>query len=141
MQLSRFPSDADLAEAYADAASDDYVEEEAGQRETARRILAEIERHAPRGALVDLGCWVGFLLAEARERGWDAVGVEPSGVRLLVRARPARPRRADRRPLRRAAARTRLPGRRHGGRDRALPRPATRSTGSPDCSRPTAWSR
>jgi SAM-dependent methyltransferase len=78
MQLARFPTDAELAQAYADAASDDYVEEEAGQRETARRILERIERHAARGALVDLGCWVGFLLAEAHDRGWETVGVEPS---------------------------------------------------------------
>ncbi len=28
---------------------------------------------------MDLGCWVGFLLDEARARGWDPVtGVEPS---------------------------------------------------------------
>jgi SAM-dependent methyltransferase len=30
------------------------------------------------GALLDLGCWVGFLLAEARDRGWRTLGVEPS---------------------------------------------------------------
>jgi SAM-dependent methyltransferase len=28
--------------------------------------------------LLDLGCWVGFLLAEARDRGWRTLGVEPS---------------------------------------------------------------
>jgi SAM-dependent methyltransferase len=80
MQLARMPSDAELASAYADAASDAYVDEEAGQRETARRMLARIEAHAPqRGAILDLGCWVGFLLAEARERGWsEQVGIEPS---------------------------------------------------------------
>ncbi len=78
MQLERFPSDAELGEAYGEAASDDYVEEEAGQRETARVALERIERHAPKGALLDLGCWVGFLLAEARERGWETVGIEPS---------------------------------------------------------------
>ncbi|MBA3328124.1 MAG: class I SAM-dependent methyltransferase [Solirubrobacterales bacterium] len=78
-QVEPMPTGAELGEAYADAASEDYVEEEAGQRETARRALARIERHVPqRGALLDLGCWVGFLLAEAGGRGWAAVGVEPS---------------------------------------------------------------
>jgi SAM-dependent methyltransferase len=80
MQLADMPTDAELESAYADAASEDYVDEEAGQRETARRMLARIEAHAPRrDAILDLGCWVGFLLAEARERGWgEQVGIEPS---------------------------------------------------------------
>jgi SAM-dependent methyltransferase len=79
MQLDRFPSDAQLLRLYEDAASDDYVEEEAGQRLTARVALERIERWVPeRGRLLDLGCWVGFLLAEARDRGWETVGVEPS---------------------------------------------------------------
>jgi SAM-dependent methyltransferase len=81
MQLDPMPAEAVLESAYADASSDAYVDEEAGQRETARRILARIERHQ-KGAhpprLLDLGCWVGFLLAEARERGWEGVGIEPS---------------------------------------------------------------
>jgi SAM-dependent methyltransferase len=78
MQLERFPSDEELGDAYGEAASEDYVEEEAGQRESARRGLDRIERHVARGRLLDLGCWVGFLLAEARERGWETIGVEPS---------------------------------------------------------------
>lgn len=79
MQLERMPSDADLGEAYEIAASEVYVEEEAGQRETARTALEQIERYTGGpGALVDLGCWVGFLLAEARDRGWRTLGVEPS---------------------------------------------------------------
>ena len=78
MQLERFPDAMELAEAYGEAASEDYVEEEAGQRATARVALERIEQHAERGALLDLGCWVGFLLAEARDRGWRTLGVEPS---------------------------------------------------------------
>jgi SAM-dependent methyltransferase len=78
MQLDRFPSDEELAAAYAAAASDDYVEEEAGQRATAREALERIERHVEPGRLLDVGCWVGFLMAEARDRGWDTLGLEPS---------------------------------------------------------------
>jgi SAM-dependent methyltransferase len=83
MQLARMPLDGELDQAYAEAASDDYVEEEEGQRETARRALSRIEAFAPTPtgrprALLDIGCWVGFLLAEAREVGWQVTGVEPS---------------------------------------------------------------
>jgi SAM-dependent methyltransferase len=78
MQLAQFPDEGYLAVAYRRAASDAYVAEEEGQRATARRILSVIERHARRGSIVDLGCWVGFLLSEAERGGWKGVGVEPS---------------------------------------------------------------
>src|SRR5687768_8979501 len=78
MQLERMPGEAALSAAYGEAESLDYVEEEAGQRVTARRVLDAIEAHTGRGGLLDLGCWVGFLLSEAQERGWSTLGVEPS---------------------------------------------------------------
>src|SRR4051794_10874510 len=71
-QLATFPAEAVLAEAYEEAESEGYVDEEAGQRETARRALERIEAHATKGALLDLGCWVGFPLAEAPDRGGGA---------------------------------------------------------------------
>ena len=89
-QTDPMPADAVLESAYADAASEDYVAEEAGQRETARRALEHIEANltpvpiAPTNGgprhrtLLDLGCWVGFLLSEAAARGWAVTGVEPS---------------------------------------------------------------
>lgn len=78
MQLEAFPTEAELAAAYAGAVSEDHALEEAGQRATARATLARIERHVARGRLLDVGCWLGFLVAEADARGWDAEGLEPS---------------------------------------------------------------
>lgn len=77
-QLDPMPEEEVLEESYRDAASEDYDAEERGQRATAAAELARIERHAPTGRLADLGCWVGFLGAEANRRGWRATGVEPS---------------------------------------------------------------
>jgi SAM-dependent methyltransferase len=78
MQVEPMPSEAELAESYGEAESDDYVGEEAGQRATAAAILDRLEAQVAGRRLLDLGCWVGFLLAEAQSRGWSATGVEPS---------------------------------------------------------------
>lgn len=44
-----------------------------------REELELIERHRPdRGRLLDVGCNMGMLLRQARTRGWDVAGVEPS---------------------------------------------------------------
>lgn len=77
-QIGEMPELEDLDEAYETAESQDYVEEEAGQRATAVRAVERIERHVRRGRMADLGCWVGFLCSEAEKRGWHVVGVEPS---------------------------------------------------------------
>jgi SAM-dependent methyltransferase len=64
---------------YEDAADEDYLPEEAGIRATARATIAAIEAHRPPpGHLLDIGCGPGLLVDEARVRGWDALGVEPS---------------------------------------------------------------
>jgi SAM-dependent methyltransferase len=78
MQLDRLPAEGDLADAYARAKSADYLAEEVGQRKTAGAVLARVEAHVEGRRLVDLGAWVGFLLAEARDRGWEARGIDPS---------------------------------------------------------------
>jgi 2-polyprenyl-3-methyl-5-hydroxy-6-metoxy-1,4-benzoquinol methylase len=78
MQVADFPAEPQLEEAYAEVEEAAYVDEEAGQRATAARALDRLERHRQPGRLVDLGCWVGFLVSEAGGRGWRASGVEPS---------------------------------------------------------------
>ena len=41
-------------------------------------ILNLIEREAAIGKVLDVGCGCGFFLKEARNRGWDVAGVDPS---------------------------------------------------------------
>ena len=42
------------------------------------RILEDIERYKKPGRILDVGCGLGLFLREARDRGWDVVGVDPS---------------------------------------------------------------
>jgi 2-polyprenyl-3-methyl-5-hydroxy-6-metoxy-1,4-benzoquinol methylase len=78
MQVAELPAAGELDESYAEVSDAAYVDEEPGQRATAAQALARIERHVRRGALCDVGCWVGFLLSEAERRGWETWGLEPS---------------------------------------------------------------
>ena len=77
-QLARMPADDELLKLYVGARADHYIEEANGQGVTARNTLTQIEKYATKGRFLDLGCWVGFLLVEARGRGWEVTGVEPS---------------------------------------------------------------
>lgn len=77
--LAETPSPEALAAAYAGAADELWVDQEAGQVATADRGLRLVEQYVARGRLVDVGCWTGSLVLAAGRRGWDAHGLEPSG--------------------------------------------------------------
>lgn len=82
------PTEAELAELYSleyfRATSHDgqgyldYVGDAELHRETARRRLERLERIHAAGRLLDVGAAAGFFVAEARERGWEAHGIDIS---------------------------------------------------------------
>jgi 2-polyprenyl-3-methyl-5-hydroxy-6-metoxy-1,4-benzoquinol methylase len=63
---------------YKDVYGVDYIEDRANITRLARARLDVIERHQQGGNLLDVGCAAGFLLDEARRRGWEPSGVEIS---------------------------------------------------------------
>ena len=56
----------------------DYVADEALHLRTARRRLERLEQLVEGRRLLDVGAAAGFFVAAARERGWDAAGVDVS---------------------------------------------------------------
>ena len=43
---------------------------------TAARYLALLERHAPKGRLLEIGCSTGIALKAAAARGWEVYGLD-----------------------------------------------------------------
>ena len=79
------PAGASLRDAYREMVDHAYLEEEAGRRATANRLLTLLDTVAPgreRRArrLLDVGCGHGLLLDEARRRGYQAEGIELSAA-------------------------------------------------------------
>jgi len=79
---SKPPADLeDIEELYRDVEDPEYFASEAERRDSFRAALFRIENlrpGGPPGRLLEIGCSVGLFLDEARKRGWDAVGIEPS---------------------------------------------------------------
>lgn len=59
---------------------DDYTEDQISGHRTNiyRHILDLLDGYKKHGSLLDLGCGCGFFLKEAKERGWQVSGVDPS---------------------------------------------------------------
>lgn len=76
VQQPSLPEGEALLDLYRAMHDEHYLDEQAGRRRTARRLLAMLG--APRGRLLDVGCGHGLLVDEARAAGWDAEGIELS---------------------------------------------------------------
>ncbi len=64
--------------AYENVVDERYAEEREGRVHTFGRAVDEIEEFATSGRLLDIGSHLGVFVEVARQRGWDAEGVEPS---------------------------------------------------------------
>jgi 2-polyprenyl-3-methyl-5-hydroxy-6-metoxy-1,4-benzoquinol methylase len=65
---------------YQNSYFDDHTEDQMSGHRTNiyRHVLDALEEHKNPGSLLDLGCGCGFFLKEAKERGWQVSGVDPS---------------------------------------------------------------
>jgi hypothetical protein len=55
-----------------------YQDEEQGRRKTFQRNLKNLAKYKKNGRLIEIGSYLGIFLDEARKKGWDAEGIEPS---------------------------------------------------------------
>ncbi|MGO9884772.1 MAG: class I SAM-dependent methyltransferase [Solirubrobacteraceae bacterium] len=83
VQQPSLPAGDALHELYRQMSDVEYLCEEEGRRQTARRLLDLLSAYAGGRRLLDVGSSYGLMLDEARRRGYDALGVELSsaGVR------------------------------------------------------------
>jgi len=70
----------ELAGLYGEVEDPAYLVSEEERRASFRDGLQEIERHLPAGkrSVLEIGSAVGLFLEEARDKGWEATGIEPS---------------------------------------------------------------
>ncbi|CAA7621665.1 methyltransferase domain-containing protein [Magnetospirillum sp. UT-4] len=79
MQVPAADQPPQLADLYADVEDPLYLANRAAREVNFAFTFDRIAPHLPKsGALLDVGAYCGLFVAEAKRRGWDAEGVDPS---------------------------------------------------------------
>jgi SAM-dependent methyltransferase len=71
------PRDEGLVRLYEQVVDDEYLESWEERARTFRRHLKTLQRYG-KGRLLDIGCYAGVFLDEAKKTGYDIMGIEPS---------------------------------------------------------------
>ena len=72
------PTEEKLLKTYAQMQDPDYMEEKGAARTNEKILFLLEELSGGKGRLLDVGCFCGLLLSDARHRGWAVEGLEPS---------------------------------------------------------------
>lgn len=75
----RYPEKSAMLQYATDKSGDDGVSSTDTKRQIFNRQIRKIESMVKKGKLLDVGCGFGNFLEIARQRGWEARGVEVSG--------------------------------------------------------------
>lgn len=67
-----------LSEGYEEVVDDEYLQTEKYRKILSLEHLKNIEKFKKKGKILDVGCFAGYFLELAIERGWKAYGIEPS---------------------------------------------------------------
>jgi SAM-dependent methyltransferase len=80
VQQPSLPEADALQDLYRQMSDHEYLREERGRRQTARRLLEVLAPHAHGRRLLDVGSAYGLMLDEARKRGYEVLGLELSSA-------------------------------------------------------------
>jgi 2-polyprenyl-3-methyl-5-hydroxy-6-metoxy-1,4-benzoquinol methylase len=67
-----------LLQGYEGVVDREYLETEKFRKILSKQHLENIEEFTTKGKILDIGCFTGYFLELAKERGWDTYGIEPS---------------------------------------------------------------
>lgn len=76
--LKNIPDPSELEQMYKQVEDPLYVEEKKNRYFTFNKVMRDIQKYRSNGKLLDIGCYCGYFLDVAHEKGFDVQGVELS---------------------------------------------------------------